>query len=168
MTVDVADALRALGFRTPEDTINALLAELTKARASPTQVCERLVAVERNERDQRNLARRTTTATLGSFKTIDRFDWAWPRSIDRTGYEHLCSLAFIDDGHNVLFRGQPGTGKTMLAQNLGMLALQKGYTVRFSTLAAALADLLRQESSPALERRFKRYTLPDLLILDSC
>ena len=166
MPVDVADALRALGFRTPEDTINALLAELTKARASPTQLCERLVAVERNERDQRNLARRTTTATLGSFKTIDRFDWAWPRSIDRASYEHLCSLAFIDDGHNVLFRGQPGTGKTMLAQNLGMLALQKGYTVRFSTLAAALADLLRQESSPALERRFKRYTLPDLLIFD--
>ena len=66
----------------------------------------------------------------------------------------------------MLVRGQPGTGKTMLAQNLGLLALQQGYSVRFSTLASALADRLRQESSPALERRFKRYTLPDLLILD--
>lgn len=166
MPVDVADTLRAHGFRTPKEAINALLAELTKARASPTQVCERLVFVEKSERDRRNLARRSQTATLGSFKTLDRFDWTWPRSIDRPQYEHLCTLAFVDDGHNVLLRGQPGTGKTMLAQNLGTLALQKGYTVRFSTLAAALADLLRQESSPALERRFKRYTLPDLLILD--
>ncbi len=166
MPVDVAEALRELGFRTPADTINVLLAELTKSKASPSQVCERLVQIERHERDQRNLTRRTRVATLGSFNTVDRFDWSWPRSIDRPQYEHLCSLAFIDDAHNVLFRGQPGTGKTMLAQNLGMLALQKGYTVRFSTLAAALADLLRQESSPALERRFKRYTLPDVLILD--
>ena len=166
MPVDVADALRDLGFCTTQETINALLADLTKAKASPSQVCERLVRLEKTERDQRNLTRRTRVATLGSFKTVDQFDWAWPRSIDRKQYEYLCSLAFVDDGHNVLFRGQPGTGKTMLAQNLGLLALQKGYTVRFSTLAAALADLLRQESSPALERRFKRYTLPDMLILD--
>lgn len=167
MTVpDVAESLRQLGFRTSKETIDALLVELTKSRASPTQICERLVRVEKNERDQRNLARRSRMATLGSFKTADQFDWTWPRTIDRAQYEHLSSLAFVDDGHNVLFRGQPGTGKTMLAQNLGLLALQQGYSVRFSTLASALADLLRQESSPALERRFKRYTLPDLLILD--
>jgi len=166
MTVDVADTLREINFRTPKETINALLLELTKAKASPTQVWERLVRVEKSERDRCNLARRTRTATLGSFKTIDNFDWTWPRSVDRAQYESLSSLSFIDEGHNVLFRGQPGTGKTMLAQNLGLLALQRGYSVRFSTLAAALADLLRQESSPAVERRFKRYTLPDLLILD--
>jgi hypothetical protein len=41
----------------------------------------------------------------------------------------------------------------MLAQNLGMLALDRGHTVRFTTLSAALADLLKQESLPALERR---------------
>jgi transposase-like protein len=32
-----------------------------------------------------------------------------------------------------------------------VLALQQGYTVRFSTPSAALADLLKQESLPALE-----------------
>lgn len=57
-------------------------------------------------------------------------------------------------------------GKTNLAQALGMAALQQGCTVRFTTLAAALADLSRQESVPALERRLRRYTSVDLLILD--
>jgi DNA replication protein DnaC len=39
-------------------------------------------------------------------------------------------------------------------------------TLRFVTLAAALADLLKQESLPALERRLRRYTTPDVLIID--
>jgi DNA replication protein DnaC len=54
----------------------------------------------------------------------------------------------------------------MIALNIGQAALAAGFTVRFSTLAAALADLLAQESLPAFERRIRRYTSPDLLILD--
>ena len=54
----------------------------------------------------------------------------------------------------------------MFAQNLGLLALERGFTVRFTTLSAALADLLKQESSPAVERRLRKYTAPSLLILD--
>lgn len=163
---NVADALRSIGIRCSEATIEALIVELTRARASPTQAFERLVDVERKERGKRNLARRSRTAAIGPHKTLDQFDWAWPRSIDKALYDSLSALQFLDDRHNVLFRGQPGTGKTTLAQGLALLALQKGYTVRFSTLSAALADLLRQESQPALERRIKRYTLPDLLVLD--
>jgi DNA-binding transcriptional LysR family regulator len=53
----------------------------------------------------------------------------------------------------------------MIALNLGQAALAAGFTVRFSTLAAALADLLAQESLPAFERRIRRHTSPDLLIL---
>jgi len=66
----------------------------------------------------------------------------------------------------VLLRGQSGVGKTMLAKNIGHAALAAGYTVRFTTLAAALADLLQQESMPAFERRLKRYIQPAVLVLD--
>ena len=163
---DVVDALRALGFRASKDTLRALLTEATKSRASPTDAVERLVALERSERDRRNLDRRTRTATLGNFKALDAFDWTWPRAIERGLYEQLCTLDFVEAGDNVLLRGPSGTGKSTLAQNLGLLALQKGYRVRFSTLAAALADLLKQESLPALDRRMRRYVSPDLLILD--
>jgi DNA replication protein DnaC len=61
---------------------------------------------------------------------------------------------------------RPRLGKTTIAQNLGVAALAAGYTVRFATLATALADLLGQESVPAFDRRVRRYTRPDLLILD--
>jgi hypothetical protein len=66
----------------------------------------------------------------------------------------------------LVLKGGSGLGKTMIAQNFAQAALVAGFTVRFSTLAAALADLLGQESLPAFERRLRRYTHPDLLVLD--
>ena len=163
---DVIEGLRSIGLRAPADSLRALLEHTTKSRASPWETCEQLVTLERRERDSRNLAHRQKSAALGTFKTVDRFDWSHPRQIDRALYEQLTTLDFLRRGENALFRGQSGVGKTTLAQNLGLLALQQGFTVRFSSLAAALADLLRQESLPAFERHLRRYTRPDLLILD--
>lgn len=163
---DVLDALVGLGFRTPRESCMALLTHATKSRLSPTEVLEQLTAMEQRERDARNLATRTKMATLGSVKTLDTFDWNHPRKIDRSVYEDLLSLDFILQKSNVLFRGQSGVGKTMLSQNLGLRALQGGKTVCFTTIAGALADLLKQESIPAVERRMKKYTSVDLLICD--
>jgi len=163
---DLFDVLVRLGFRLSREALDALLTHAQKSRLSPVQVVEQLCAVEHRERDARNLARRAKNATIGACVPIDKFDWNHPRSIDRQLYDELSTLAFLGRGENILFRGQAGVGKTSLAQNLALRALERGHTVRFSTVPAALADLLRQESLPAMERRLRRYTAPDLLILD--
>jgi DNA replication protein DnaC len=163
---DLAALLAQLGFRAGRDALAAFLTHAHKSRFGPTESIEALVELERRARAATNLASRTRAAYLGAFKPIDRFDWAHPRKIDRELIERLATLDFIGRGENVLLRGQSGVGKTMLAKNIGHAALIAGKTVRFTTLAAALADLLQQESLPAFERRLKRYTRPALLILD--
>ena len=158
--------LHSLGLRAPASSIEALLTHATKSRLSPIQTLEQLCALCRRERELNNLARRTKDAALGSVPPLDRFDWSHPRSIDQPLYEQLLTLDFLAPGHNVLFRGPAGVGKTSLAQNLGLAALAKGFTVRFCTLATALTDLLKYDSLPRFEQRLARYTKPQLLILD--
>jgi len=163
---DLFTGLQKLGMRASRDAVEALLRHASKTSLTHRKLVEKLCAIEQQERESRNLARRIRAATLPTPIPLDKFDWNHPRKIDKPLIEQLLELDFLREGHNVLFRGQAGVGKTTLAQHLGHRALEQGFTVRFSTLPAALADLLRQESLPATERRLKRYTTPDLLILD--
>lgn len=165
--VDLVEQLRKIGLRASDESILALLSHATKNKLSPAQLVLDLCSTEHREREARNLARRAKMATLGSPKPLDRFDWNHPRTIDRELYEQQhATLDFVRRGENILLRGQAGVGKTTLAQHLGLRALEKGLTVRCCSLPSALADLMRQESLPATERRLRRYVAPDLLILD--
>lgn len=165
---DTISCLRKVGLWASEEAVHGLLKHAQTAKLSPVTLLEKLVEIEIRERDARNLERRSRAATLGKITCMDRFDWTFPRSIDRPLVEQLLGVDFVSASPpaNVLLRGAAGVGKTTIAKNIGLAALQAGHTVRFSTLPNALADLLRQESLPAVERRMKRYTVPDLLLLD--
>ena len=75
-------------------------------------------------------------------------------------------LDFIKTGQNVIFSGNPGTGKTHLATALGILACQQGYRVLFTTVPRLLTQLRESRSQRYLrtvENRFEKF---DLVICD--
>jgi DNA replication protein DnaC len=124
------------------------------------------LGVEEDERSRRSLERRIHGARLGAFKAMVDFDWQWPKVVDRDHVEDLMQLGFVDESANVVLFGPTGTGKTMIAQNLGYQALQQGHTALMTKASAMLNDLAAQDSAAALARRLRRYCRPRLLILD--
>jgi hypothetical protein len=93
---DVLERLRQLGFRLPLETLRDFLEQAERERLSRLAMAERLVELERREREMRNLAARTRLAMLGKFQTLERFDWNHPRKIDRPLYERLhTTLHFV-------------------------------------------------------------------------
>jgi DNA replication protein DnaC len=159
-------SLRSLGFRTSDAAMLALLKHAVTSRMSLVKGMEQLVEMEKREREGRNLTARAKAACLGTVPAVDKFDWSHADSIDQGLFEQLLSLRFVMAGENVLLRGPSGVGKTTLAQHLGAAALNEGKSVRMVSLTCALADLVKQESIPATERRLRTYIRPELLILD--
>lgn len=125
-----------------------------------------VLAIEERERQKRSLERRLKTSRVAAFKPMADFDWAWPKKIDREAVDDLFTLGFLSTGHNAVLVGPNGVGKTMILKNVAHHAVVQGHTVRFATASDMLADLAAQESSAALARRLRRYTVPALLCVD--
>jgi DNA replication protein DnaC len=62
--------------------------------------------------------------------------------------------------------GSNGIGKTMIAKNIAHQALIAGHTVLCAGAGQLLGDLMATESDPALRRRLRQYSAPDLLVVD--
>lgn len=125
-----------------------------------------LIGWELDERQQRSLERRLSSAKLGRFKPLTEFDWQWPSKIDQSAILSLMQLDFLTDASNIIFIGSNGVGKSTLAQNLGYRAVMQGHTVLFTTAANMLSDLTAQDGDNALRRRLHHYAKPTLLIID--
>jgi len=78
----------------------------------------------------------------------------------------LATLEFIKKGRNIVFAGNPGTGKTHIAIGIGIKACISDYKVLFTTVPRLLTQIKECRSDRTLrmlENRFQKY---DLVICD--
>jgi len=125
-----------------------------------------LIQQESNLRQDRNIARRVKTARFPVIKTLDQFNWSWPKKINQAQIQNLFRLKFIEDKSNVIFVGGVGLGKTHLACALGYQACLKGHTVLFASAVDAVNHLISAQHVGNLKQELKKYLNPSLLILD--
>ena len=125
-----------------------------------------LIKEEANLKKDRTIQRRIRMARFPVVKTLDQFEWSWPKKINRAQIQNLFRLKFIENQTNVVFIGGVGLGKTHLASALGYQACLKGYTVLFTSAIDSINHLISSQNNGQLKQELKKYLKPDLLIMD--
>lgn len=144
--------------------------ELTRQAAqkgwSHAECLERLLEGECHRRRDNRIQRRLQAARFPVPKTLDAFDWSWPKKIDRTHVMDLMRLAFLDAKSNVILLGGVGIGKSHIATAIGHQACMQGRSVLWTATIDMINGLVAAQATACLRRELKKYTAPDLLILD--
>ena len=143
-----------------------LAAQAAKKHWSHVDYLEKLADGEAALRRDRSIERRIRLARLPVIKTLDQFNWSWPKNINRLQIQNLFRLKLIKDKSNVIFLGGVGLGKTHLASALGYAACLKGNPVLFASAIDVINTLTAAQAAGRMKQELKKYTRPALLILD--
>jgi DNA replication protein DnaC len=127
---------------------------------------QRLIEGEYTQRRQRIIERRVRAAHFPFIKTLEQFNWEWPKKINRLQIQNLFRLEFLSQKSNVLLLANVGLGKTHLALALGYAACQEGHSVFFTDAISVINDLSAAQKRGLLKRQLKRYLNPTLLLID--
>jgi len=167
MTMEtIKEALRALHLSAMAEGLEATLTKTAQDNLSAAQFLALLVSQEQAARQQRLVKSRTAQANFPVIKTIDSFDFLFPKTIPKALILNLLDLAFVPQNHNVILMGPPGTGKTHLALALGYIACQKGFKTAFTTAMNLINTLSASRADNSFLKTMKAFTTPRLLIID--
>ena len=127
---------------------------------------EIILSDEVSRRDGNRFRNRIQRAGFEQVCRLEDFDWGADINLDRRLIDAVFALEFIDAAEHVLLVGPVGVGKSYLAQALGYAALKAGRSVRFARADDYFRDLAHARLDGTLDRTFRGYLSPDLLILD--
>jgi len=164
--MNISNSLKTLQLVWSLENYETLATEAAHKHWSHVEYLERLMEGETARRHDNRVIRRIKQAHFPVIKTLDQFNWEWPKKINRAQVQNLFRLAFLDDHTNVILIGGVGLGKTHLATALGYEVCQKGHSVLFTTAVEIINTLTAAQVTHRLKTELKRYTTPTLLVVD--
>jgi len=158
--------LAELRLRGISQILDQELQRAEKEDSPLSEVLQRLFTQEQIYRQERSQNYRLQQARIPWDWTLKTFPFDQQPGVSKAQIQQLAGLAFLERKENIVFIGEPGTGKSGLASGLLRQALVSGYRGRFyhaqdliDELYASLAD----RTTPKLIRTLTRY---DLLLID--
>ena len=150
-----------------QNSIEERLSFAKEKNLSYTQFLELLLEDEATTRRTNSYKKRYAKAKFLAHKRIEDFDFSFQPSINKRVINDCLTANFIKEKKNIVFIGNPGTGKTHLAVSIAIKALMKGYKVLFTSVSEMLQNLNASKAdNNNYYQKISFYLAPDLLVLD--
>jgi len=163
---DLTEVLRRLSLTTMAQHYEDLGREAAREGLSHVEYLRRLAEAEAAARYQRSVRRRIQAARLPVLKTLEQFDWSWPKKINRAQVQDLFRLRFVEQNTNVVFVAGVGLGKTHLAVALAHSACLHNVSTLFAPAVEIVNTLSAAQATNTLPKALKAYITPRLLVVD--
>jgi DNA replication protein DnaC len=160
------EQLQQLHLSFLKEQFQTLADQAAREQWTPLQYLSRLIEGESQRRHDRHIARRLAAARFPVLKTLDQFDWNWPKKINKAQVQNLFRLAFLQDKASVVFIAGVGLGKTHLATALAHAACLQGHAVLFTTAIEAINTLSAAQAQCRLKTELKKFLAPAVLLID--
>lgn len=148
------------------ETYREVLDEAARKNTPTLDVLAALIADEVTARRERALQRRIQHAKLPPRKTLEGYDFNFPKRIPKQKVLRLFDCEFVARHECAVFIGPTGTGKSHLLTALGYTACEKGISVHYTRVVDMLNTLTTAQINGTLDRLLKTYVRPSLLLLD--
>ncbi len=160
-------ALRHLGLGGMAASLETRLVQAQADQLPLADFLSLLVQDELTRRADRLLARRLKEAQFrDADKTLDGFDFAFNKKMDRRLIFELATGRFVTQHEDAVFLGPPGTGKSHLAQALGRSLIQQGHRVLYREAHLLLEELAEATLAGRRRERLAKLATVPLLIID--
>jgi len=94
-------------------------------------------------------------------------DYTIERQLDKGVMQRLLSLQFLEQGENIIFTGLTGTGKSYLAQSIGVKACEMLHRTLYYSMSALTDTAASSKIQGNYARWIKKLRQAPLLILDN-
>ena len=166
-TIELARALKQLRLSGMADVLETRLVQAQADKLVHLDFLSTLVGDELVRRQDRLLAKRLKEASFRDVnRTLDTFDFDFNKKMNRKLVFELATARFVGQHEDALFLGPPGTGKSHLAQAIGVAAIQQGYRVLYREAHVLLEELADAQLAGERKQYIDRIATVPLLIID--
>ena len=163
-----AENCRYLGLKLLAEEYQQMISRANEGSPGYYEFISNIVQAEAAAKKQRRIETLIKSSRLPQpLKMLADFDFDFQPGLDRRLIMDLATLGFIERNESILFTSKMnGVGKSHIARSLSLIACQREYKTYYTTCSDLINDLNAGMYEKTLAKRMRKYTNPDLLVID--